>query len=75
MAPGGNYATIQYSYANDTSINVYLKNADGSSYTGGMVTWLKVRVVVVPTSSVFKTSNVIDYSNYEEVAKFYNIED
>lgn len=73
LGPNGNYATIQYT---DPSpyVCVYLKNADGSYYTGGTVIWQKVRVVIIPTASVFRKAN-INYNNYNEVANYYNIKD
>ncbi len=74
LGPGGAYATIQYSDPSDSSINVYLKNADGTVYSGGTVTWQKVRVVIVPTASVFRTGKV-DYSNYSDVARAYHLEE
>lgn len=74
LGPGGSYATIQYSNPGDASINVYLRNADGTLYTGGTVTWNKVRVVIVPTASVFRTGK-IDYTNYADVARAYNLEE
>ncbi len=74
LGPGATYATIQYTEPSDASVNVYLKNANGSPYSGGTVTWQKVRVVIAPTGSIFRKAN-IDYSNYAEVAKYFNIKD
>lgn len=74
LGPGGAYATIQYTEPSDASVNVYLKNANGTSYTGSTITWQKVRVVIAPTGSVFRTAK-LDYSNYAEVAKYFNIKD
>ncbi len=73
LGPNGNYATIQFTDPTPY-VSVYLKNADGSYYTGGTVTWQKVRVVIVPAASVFRKAN-INYNNYNEVAKYYNIKD
>jgi hypothetical protein len=73
LGPGGFYATIQYTDPTPY-VSVYLQDADGSSYSGGTVTWQKVRVVIAPTGSVFRTAK-IDYSNYAEVAKYFNIKD
>ena len=74
LGPGGLYATIQYSNPGDASINVYLRNSDGTSYTGGSVIWDKARVVIVPTASVFRTGKV-DYTNYSDVARAYHLEE
>ncbi len=74
LGPGGSYATIQYTEPSDTSVNVYLQDSDGSNYSGSGVTWQKVRVVIAPTGSVFRKAE-LDYSNYAEVAKYYNIKD
>jgi hypothetical protein len=74
LGPGGSYATIQYSNPWDASINVYLRNADGTTYSGGTILWQKVRVVIVPTASVFRTRKV-DYTNYADVARAYHIKE
>lgn len=74
LGPIGAYATIQYSNPLDASINVYLRNADGTSYTGGTITWNKVRVVIIPTASVFRIGKV-DYTNYADVSKAYHLEE
>jgi len=73
FGPGASYATIQYTDTWSTPyVSVYLRNVDGSSYTGADVVWDSVRVFIIPASTlkVAQKQN-INFNNYNEVNTYF----
>ena len=73
LGPAANYATIQYTYGGGSPfVSIYLRNADGTTYTGSDVTWDSVRIFVVP-ANIYKIANRnnLDYKNYKAVNNYF----
>lgn len=73
FGPGADYANIVYtSDGPPASVNVYLQNVDGGSYSGGDVTWDSVRIFVIP-ANIFKSTPAgkVDFNDYQSVKSYY----
>ncbi len=72
--PSGQYATIQYTYGGSTPalVSVYLRNVDGTGYTGVDVIWDSVRIFVVP-ANIYKIAkhDKLNYNNYKAVNDYF----
>ncbi len=74
LGPQGRYNTIQFTIPGPPAIvGIYLRNADGTSYTGIDVVWDSIRIFVVP-ANVFKIAkhDKVDFQNYKQVKDYYN---
>lgn len=72
--PGAQYATIQYTGVGTQSyVGIYLKNPDGTTYSGADITWDSVRVFIIPANIFrsFKMENV-DYNDYYSVNDYFS---
>ena len=71
--PGCAYQTIMYT---DPSpyVSVYLENADGTSYSGPDVVWVKSRLVIIPANE-FGKKELYDIHDYNSVKKYYGFKD
>lgn len=72
LGPVGSYSTIQYTYISPPEVGVYLRNADGTSYSGSDVTWDSVRIFVIPAMQL-KDAKIhhLDFQNYSAVRSFF----
>lgn len=74
--PFCNYQTILYT---DPApyVEIYLKNGDGTSYSGADVTWQKSRLLIIPANKFGKKSTLpaINFNDYNEVKTYYNLKE
>lgn len=74
MGPDGDYATIQYFNESDSTAVVYLKNADGTTYSGSDVTWDSTKIFVIPASEMaYAQQNKINFSDMRETQEFFGL--
>lgn len=52
-----------------------IKNPDGSTYTGSNRTFARTKVIIAPGSTFLTGKKDIDFSNYEEVKRYLNLND
>jgi hypothetical protein len=73
---GGTYSSRYYIYPNTTSttVQIQVRNADGSSYSGADITWDSVRVFVIP-ANIFKSTPAgkVNFKDYQSVSSYYGV--
>ena len=74
LGPSGMYSTIQYTDPiPPATINIYLRNGDGTGYSGADITWDSVRIFVIPASILKSTpAGKLDYRDYHEVSSYFS---
>lgn len=73
---GGGYQTRPFINANATNViaNIYITNADGSSYTGTTVYLPSVKIVVMkPSAFIVGKKEAVDFSDYKATMKYLGL--
>jgi hypothetical protein len=70
---GGTYSTRVFTTG--TNLTMQIHNPDGTAYNGFPVVMTKVKVIVAPSSGYSGSRASVDFSNYEETLKFFNLKD
>lgn len=68
--PNGMFQSIQYYSSYDSTAHVYLKNIDGSAYSGSDITWDSSKVYVIPPAMIrLAEEQKVDFFDIHQVQK------